>query len=505
MIGNVTSGASFQGLGGYLAKEQARVSFTDAYNLLSDGSDAMAVAREMDDIAAGKDRCKKPVYHLSLSWHPEDDPTHAEMRAAAARVLRRLELQEHQALVVGHNDTDHAHVHMMVNRVHYDPARRVWDGWKDGRHVAYRLIESELRALEQEKGWTVTPGHNALTPGHEPPDRGTTGKRRRLSFGAEITVTMGPTLQNARSWRELQNALAAHGLHVEARPRGMVITDGSRYIGACRIRGLKGGRPDLEDRFGQSLDDFLETGESPEPEATPEWVWKVRMDSLYHARRHFNQTPELYALYKESLAWKAARRAEAAVKEAERSLASHRRALRKAERAQAEAAHTQRVLLYSLQTLLRAHAGLDPALALVSLTAEITRLGVEGALAVMRQRPDRLGLPPPSRAQRLRQRVAGERAKDSPLVTRLEPEVRAYARAQAKVSAGRDITECQRAAQEREKALREARDSLERATQGRGSVSMAERRQALPHEQRAALTAYELRRGRGREVADRGL
>ena len=497
MIGNVTSGASFQGLGGYLAKEQARVSFTDAYHLLAEGSDAMAVAREMDAVAAGKDRCKKPVYHLSLSWHPEDEPTHAEMRAAAARVLRRLELQEHQALVVGHNDTDHAHVHMMVNRVHHDPGRRVWDGWKDGRHVAYRLIESELRALEQEMGWTVTPGHNARTPGHEPPDRGTTGKRRRLSFGAEITVTMGPMLQNARSWRELQNALAAHGLHVEARPRGMVITDGSRYIGACRIRGLKGGRPDLEDRFGQSLDDFLETGESPEPEATPEWVWKVRTDSLHHARRHFNQTPELYALYKESLAWKAARRAEAAVKEAERSLAWHRRALQKAERLQAEAAHTQRVLLHSLQTLVHGHAGLDAAVAFASLTAALTQLGLEGAMAVMRQRPERLGLPPPSRSQRLRQRVAGERAKDSPLVTRLEPEVRAYARAQAKASAGRGIAEHRRAAQEGENTLRAARYALERAT--------PERRRALSKEQRAVLRAFERSREPAREVAEIGL
>ena len=272
-----------------------------------------------------------------------------------------------------------------------------------------------------------------------------------------------------------------------------------------RVRGLKGGRPDLEYRFGQSLDDFLETGESLESEATPDRVWKVRTDSLYHARRHFNKTPELYALYKESLAWKAARRAEAAVKDAERSLTWHRRELRKAERTQTEAAHTQRVLLYSLQTLLRAHAGLDPALALVSLTAAITQLGVEGALAVMRQRPDRLGLPPPSRSQRLRQRVAGERAKDSPLVTRLEPEVWAYARAQAKASAGRDITECRRAAQEREKALREARDALQRATHGHGSVSMAERRHALSKEQRAALRAFERSRDPARAVADIGL
>ena len=151
-------------------------------------------------------------------------------------------------------------------------------------------------------------------------------------------------------------------------------------------------------------------------------------------------------------------------------------ALRKVERAQAEAAHTQRVLLYSLQTLLRAHADLDPALALVSLTAAITQLGVEGALAVMRQRPDRLGLPPPSRSKRIRQRVAGERAKDSPLVTRLEPEVRAYARAPS----NSDIAECWRAAQERENTLHAARNALDRATQGHGSVSMAERRRARP-------------------------
>ena len=353
----------------------------------------------------------------------------------------------------------------MANRVHFDPARPVWGGWKDGRPWTYRAIERELRAIERDMGWTITPGHNARALGHEPPERGTTGSRRRLSFGAEITVKMGPSLQNARSWRELQAVLQTRGMHAEARPKGMVITDGKRYIGACRIRGLKGGRPDLEDRFGQTLEDFLETGESLEPPPSTDWVWKVRLDSLYHARRHFNKTPELYALYKESLAWKAARRAEAAVKEAERSLEWHRRALRKAERAQAEAAHTQ--------------------------------LGVEGALAVMRQRPERLGLPPPSRAQRIRQRVAGERAKDSPLVTQLAPEVRAYARAKARVSAGRDVAEGRRAAQEREKTLRDARDVLERATPAR--------RSPLSKAQHVALRAFERSREPAREVADRGL
>ena len=485
MIGNATSGASFHGLAGYLAKEQARVSFTDAYNLLADETDAMAVAEEMTAVAEGKDRCKKPVYHLSLSWHPEDEPTDEEMQAAAERVLQRLGLEEHQALVVGHNDTEHAHVHMMVNRVHHDPERLVWGGWKDGRPWTNRAIEHELRALEQEMGWTVTPGFNAPTPGREPPERGTTGSRRRLSFGAEITVTMGPTLQNARCWRELAAALDAHGLRVEARPKGMVITDGNRYIGACRIRGLKGGRPDLEDRFGQPLDDFLETGESPEPASVTDWVWKVRMDSLYHARRHFNKTPELYAIYQESLLWRAQMRQEAERRRAERELALKRRALLRAERAAAEAARTRRVLLYSLQGLLRGYAGLEAAAALAGLTMALTRLGIEGALAVLRHRPQELQLPSRGRI-------------DDAASARLATEVRDYAAAQAAAPSDDALAALQREVSHAEASLRAvgaaARQGPRFARRGPDV-----RRQGLSWRERAAIDDYERRDGLGRE------
>ena len=498
MIGKETRGASFHGLARYLAKQQARVSFTHAYHLVAEGTNAKAVAREMDAVAAQKDRCKTPVYHLSLSWHPGDDPTHEQMASAARRVLQRLELQEHQVLMVGHNDTEHAHVHLMVNRVHHDPERAVWGGWKDGRPWTYRAIEHELRAIERDMGWTLTPGHHARTPGHEPPERGTTGSRRRLSFGAEITVTMGPTLRNARSWKELQAALQHHGMHVEARPRGMVITDGSRYIGACRIRGLQGGRPDLEDRFGQTLGDFLATGQSPAPVPSADWVWKVRVDSLYHARRHFNKTPELYALYKESLAWGAAQRSGAAVKEAERRLDWHHGALRRAERQEREAAHTRRVLMQGLRQLLRGHAGLEAAVALASLTAALTKLGVDGVLAVMRQHPVRVGLPPPPRKW-------GKKG-DGPAP--LESELRAYAFAQSGNPSADRLAECQRGVDEAEQGLaaaRHAHQELARRPDGRWQAGMRARRTALPLEQRAALAAYELGRGRGREVAEREL
>lgn len=61
----------------------------------------------------------KPVYTLSIAWHPTKNrtPTKADMLQAADEVLKALGLQDRQALIVEHTDTKHPHVHLIVNRV----------------------------------------------------------------------------------------------------------------------------------------------------------------------------------------------------------------------------------------------------------------------------------------------------------------------------------------------------------------------------------------------------
>ena len=488
MIGKEIRGADFQGLARYLAKQQERVSFTHGYNLLAEGADAVGVAREMSDVAAGNARCKTPVYHLSLSWHPDDKPTHAEMDEVARRVLARLGLQEHQALVVGHNDTAHAHVHLMVNRVHPDPAQPVWGRWRDGKPWTFRAVESELRVVEGEMGWVVTPGFNAPAPGAEPPPKSRTGCTRRMRFGSEITINVGPALQNARSWKELQAVLRDHGMHVEARPKGMVITDGSRYIGACRIYGLKGGRPDLEDRFGQPLEEFLSTGRSPLPLPMTSWVWKVRVDALYHARRHFNRTPELYAVYKDSVQWRAERAQEASLRRAERDLGRKRRALHLSTRAVADAARTRHMLLHSLSSIWYGHAGMEAAAALTALAAAITRLGVDGVGSLIRHRPADLGVPRP------RQASEGDTA-------RLVTEVHDYAMAQAAAPVPEDLAASRQSVAEAEVVVGEMRVGRYLEAPAAGD---AVRRRSLSRAQRVVLGAYEWGDGMGVGVDEMG-
>ena len=258
MIGKAAQGGSFLALLRRLACEPARVVWTRGYHLLADAP--LGAAREMDAVAAGKDRCKTPVFHLPIYWHPDDAPTQAEMELACQRVLKRLGLQEHQAYLVARNDKPHACVHIVANRVHHDPGRAVWTGWVGARPAAFRNVESELRLLEQEMGWTVTPGRLAPTPGREPRRERAPGSWYAWKARQALAVIPSEVLRGAQSWAALQRLLEQHGMRMEARAGGMVITDGRWYTGASRVPGLEGGRPALEARFGQSLDDFLGGG-----------------------------------------------------------------------------------------------------------------------------------------------------------------------------------------------------------------------------------------------------
>ena len=257
MIGKAAKSRSFRALLRRLACDPARVVWTRGYHLLADAP--LGASREMDAVAAGKDRCKTPAFYLPIYWHPDDAPTQAEMEITCQRVLERLGLQEHQAYLVARNDKPHACVHIVANRVHHDPARRVWDGWKDGRHAAYRLIESELRALEQEMGWAVTPGRHARVAGRAPGGRRAPGSWYAWRGRQTFEVLSAEELRAASSWGALRRLLAHRDMRMEARAGGVVITDGRWYTGAGHLPGLEGGSPALEARFGQSLDDFLAT------------------------------------------------------------------------------------------------------------------------------------------------------------------------------------------------------------------------------------------------------
>lgn len=162
MIAVSSSGRSFRALATYLAagqtgEERDRVAWSAGRNLPTD--DPEVAATFMRATAAQSDRVEKPVYHIALSFDPNDRVDRATMERVADRVLDRLGLAEHQAVIVAHRDREHAHVHILVNRVHPETGH-AWERWKD-----QPLIQEVLREEERELGLREVAG--TLVPPRE--------------------------------------------------------------------------------------------------------------------------------------------------------------------------------------------------------------------------------------------------------------------------------------------------------------------------------------------------
>ena len=152
-----------------------RVWFTDTRNCLErDPARALdEMWRTAEDQAylkmqAGVQRggrvCEEPVKTLSLSWHKDDGPEPQHMVEAADAFLRHMGWDAHQAVLVGHNDTEHRHIHVILNRVNPDTGRTLDDYREQKRAqewaLQYERSQDQVRcepreinaARQQEKG-----------------------------------------------------------------------------------------------------------------------------------------------------------------------------------------------------------------------------------------------------------------------------------------------------------------------------------------------------------------
>lgn len=135
MIPKLMKGRSFKGAANYLLHDthdhgtSERVTWTATRNLITENPHTAwkvmaATAMNADQLKAeagikstGR-KVQHSVLHLVLSWHPEesDTLTRDEMRAAAESAIQVLGGAGRQALIIGHNDSPHPHVHVLLNR-----------------------------------------------------------------------------------------------------------------------------------------------------------------------------------------------------------------------------------------------------------------------------------------------------------------------------------------------------------------------------------------------------
>ncbi|MHC5208989.1 TraI/MobA(P) family conjugative relaxase [Pseudomonas chlororaphis] len=111
-----------------------------------------SASAEMAAVAAQNARVKDPVYHVVLSWAPGENPTDQQAFESAHYALKAVGMSDHQYVFAVHRDTDHAHVHIAVNRVNPETFRAVYPD-RD-----YYKLDRAMRELELANGWQEVEG-----------------------------------------------------------------------------------------------------------------------------------------------------------------------------------------------------------------------------------------------------------------------------------------------------------------------------------------------------------
>jgi hypothetical protein len=167
------SGKSFKGLSNYLthdpnADSDERVAWTHTLNLANDHvpsavdemywtAENAELLKQEAGIRAGGRATENPVKHVSLNWAPDDNPSQQHMIATSEHFLRSMGWNEHQAILIAHDDKSYKHVHIMLNVVHPETGLALNDGFEQRRAQKWAL------AYEQEQG-VIRCEQRALNP-----------------------------------------------------------------------------------------------------------------------------------------------------------------------------------------------------------------------------------------------------------------------------------------------------------------------------------------------------
>jgi hypothetical protein len=128
----------------------------DAYNAHAEMKATHQAAPDLKtrfNIANAHSRTEKPVFHYTLSWHPDDRPEPTHMIEQARHTLKLLGLEQHQTVIVEHKDRPHRHLHVVASLLNPETGRTAslshfklkLDRWAH-EYEQSRIIRSPRRA-----------------------------------------------------------------------------------------------------------------------------------------------------------------------------------------------------------------------------------------------------------------------------------------------------------------------------------------------------------------------
>jgi hypothetical protein len=226
---------------------------------------------------AGRNR----TCHLVISLHPEDRSLDRnELRCVVENLVGTLGFSDNQYIAARHNDKDHEHIHVAINKIHPETFRIHSPAWD------HRKLFTAGRVLEAQLG--LTPLKSRVRDREKVPQRAADCEAHHGidSFARWARKTLRPALQagELRSWDELHQVCARLGVVLRPHGNGLVFEDVEQGM---RVKASFVDRQLSKPRLCQRLGDFrpasvrqFEASQraahrySPVPPAAPPSLWR---------------------------------------------------------------------------------------------------------------------------------------------------------------------------------------------------------------------------------------
>jgi hypothetical protein len=252
-------------------------------------SDAPGLAEELgwemngreDEYRSNGGRGGNPVYHLVMSWKDGEHPTPAQAQAACEYMMNAMDMGGNQAAWALHHDTDHDHLHLVINRIRDDGRMAEIPAFSKIR------MHKAAREIELMQGWQADHGVFVTIEGEHGPEVRFMSRRERAERGM-LKGAEGPRLSNAAraaehrnagaqsfqewvastpakpikamlanpgaTWGDLHRAAAEYGVTIQPKGSGMIVTttldDGRVLAAKASQMGRWASKAELEKRLG---------------------------------------------------------------------------------------------------------------------------------------------------------------------------------------------------------------------------------------------------------------
>ena len=264
MIGKIVQGADFRGVVNYVLHKP------DAEPLGSRGLRNDSIDHIVDSfrMQASLNPIAKPVAHISLDFSVQDKErlTNRMMMQIADEYLRRMGYGDTQVLIVRHNDREHPHLHLVLNRIDGN-GKCITD-----RNERIRNVKV-CRDLSNKYGLYIAPSKENV-------------KRHRLrepdKTKYEIYDAIRECLPRCRNWNDLTSALRKQGINTEFKRKGSTSTiEGVKF--SKNGYTFSGSKVDKAFSYSKLNRHFVQTQQRISQQPTPSKRMKIAADNYRSA------------------------------------------------------------------------------------------------------------------------------------------------------------------------------------------------------------------------------